>query len=272
MKKEKCYYWPFYFSLTLNQTEQKKVQSILPQLGQAQIFLWRALNIYDDFLDGSNKRQNLIKANNYYRRFLAIHYRLNLKEDYYKQLEKFFIKLEETNQREIANQKIKIKNKRLVIPSDISPTIKLSKLANKSLVLALGASALLSYLNKTTNTHRYQITLNFWRNFLSAKQLADDSYDWLEDLKNGALTNVTAPLLQAWPQKTLILKPSKKLTTLFNQQIAPTVIKTLQTFCQKAEQAIEKINYGETRTIKLKLLTPLYRSSQKAEKILKQLS
>ena len=162
MKIEKCYFWPTYLSLVLNKVEQKRVQKILPDLKIAQVFLWRALNIYDDILDKENKETDLLKANNYYRRFLAIHYRLNLPEDYYQKLDKTFSRLEKINKKEIETTKITIKDEKVLVPKNPKPIISKQNLADKSAVLTLFASAMFFYLKKPA------LNLDkFWNYFLA---------------------------------------------------------------------------------------------------------
>lgn len=268
MKKEKCYYWPYYFSLTLTKSEQRKIRTILPYLQQAQIFLWRALNIYDDFLDNEGNRAELIKANDYYRHFLQIHYSLGLSAEYYQKFEQLFLQLENVNLQEVNGRKILIKRGLLIIPKKIRPLISLKRLADKSAVLSLGASALLAYLGEPLNSARSQATFNFWRYFLSAKQLADDSYDWQEDLKNGTLTTANAPLLKALKVKTIPLNSLNNLNHLFGLYCAPIIIKNLKYFCRLAEKEINICNRNNAQIIKLKLLKPIKLSCRRAEKCL----
>lgn len=82
-KINETYYWPLWSSKLLSPREQEKIKKIILPLSRAQVFLWRALNIYDDFLDGFGEPKKLLEANNYFRRFLEIHYRLNLSNNYY---------------------------------------------------------------------------------------------------------------------------------------------------------------------------------------------
>lgn len=261
MKIEKCYFWPTYLSLVLNKVEQKRVQKILPDLKIAQVFLWRALNIYDDILDKENKETDLLKANNYYRRFLAIHYRLNLPKDYYQKLDKTFSRLEKINKKEIETTKITIKDGKILVPKNPKPIISKQNLADKSAVLTLFTNAMFFYLKKPA------LSLDkFWNYFLSAKQLADDSYDWFEDLKKGIITNANYPLLKIYQGKTINLSQKKKLQTLFEKYCVLTMIKEISRLCLKAEKEIDKFKKDRSKIIKNKLLKPLLTACRSAEK------
>lgn len=263
MKIEKCYFWPVYFSLILNKSEQKKVQKILPDLKKAQVFLWRALNIYDDILDEEGQKLDLLKANNYYRHFLFIHYRLNLPKNYYRKLEKAFSRLEKVNKKEIITNKIAIKAGEILVPKNPKPIISKQKLADKSAVLALFASAMFFYLKKPALNQD-----KFWHYFLSAKQLADDSYDWLEDLKKGIVTNANYHLLKIYQGKKINLSQQKKLQTLFEKHCALRMAKEISKLCLKAEKEITKFKGEKSNTIKNKLLKPLLTACDRTEKSL----
>ncbi len=83
MTLEKPYFWPEWFAAELDAGEKKKIKpKLILKLNRANLYLWRALNIYDDFLDGAGQAMRLPLANRYYRRFLEIYYRLNLKTDF----------------------------------------------------------------------------------------------------------------------------------------------------------------------------------------------
>ena len=68
MQSEKAYYWPTWLINSYNPSPKFRTQKQF--FGKTQINLWRALNIYDDFLDGEGKPTELPQGNFNFRIFL----------------------------------------------------------------------------------------------------------------------------------------------------------------------------------------------------------
>ncbi|MEI6529406.1 MAG: hypothetical protein WCN88_03350 [Candidatus Falkowbacteria bacterium] len=269
MTKEEVFYWPLWLSKLLSKKEQIKVKKILPKLQRAQIFLWRALNIYDDIYDDEGGRLDLPMANKYFRKYLEIVYRLNLSPNYYSSLEKTFNNLDRANSNELLQKRLKIKNGIINIASKIPPRNKLKNLSNKSLALAFAPLALFDYLSFEKHRVRTRAALNFFRYALAAKQLADDSQNWLEDLKNGLITNANRPIVMAARKKRLKLKLSKSpliLNLLYAQIAAPIIISDLKRLCALAETNLSRIKHKPKNMLINRLIKPIKDSTLKAEK------
>jgi hypothetical protein len=268
MGREKIYYWPAWFSKLLSKTEQAKIKKILPKLQIAQIFLWDALNIYDDFLDGAGKPAELPKANNYFRHYLEINYQLNLSSDYYKLFDKILGNLEEANIKEVSAQKLKIKDGLITIPKKLPNWKNVEHLSDKSLALSLSALALLFSLGYKTSDKKIKASLNFFKCALAAKQLADDSYDWLEDLKNGSITTANTPILKAAKRQKIKLNFKNEpeiLYLLFAQESSPILIAEIENLCKMARKEMKKINNQPNNILLAKLIFPLEKSCQESK-------
>lgn len=263
-KKEECYYWPLWFSYLFSKSEQKRLIKILPKIQTAQIFLWRALNIYDDLLDGDcEPNEKLITANNYYYRFLSTHFELKLCPEYYKLLNKLILLWESSNRKEIKNRKLSLTKQ---------TKISVNALANKSLVLAAGPLALIFYLNYNSRSLTTKSALKFWLYFLSAKQLSDDSRDWEGDLKNNILTFANAPIaiqLNEIGRGLKIEKDDVMLNAIFIQKAALNIISNLKDLTSQAKMSIKKINGHKSPLIINKLILPLEEATCKSENFLK---
>jgi len=268
--KEECCYWPLWFSYLLPAIEQKYISKILPLLQTAQVFLWRALNIYDDFLDGDQPSpKKLIEANNYYRRFLNIHFNLKLPDEYYKLLNNLLGLWENANNKEVVRRKKSWKLQNIQLKKFNFP---LASLADKSLILASGPLALLFYLNYNLKSPIVTGSLDFWRYFLSAKQLSDDSRDWRDDLNDNIITMANAPIATRLDVRSSELNSKLddiKLQTLFISHAAPMIISNLKTLGKQARAALKKINRDKSPLILDKLVAPLETAAQKSEKFLK---
>jgi hypothetical protein len=222
--------------------------------------LWRALNIYDDFLDGDGRSENLPTANSYYRRFLEIYYRLNLKSSFYCLFNKIIADLDEANRREVLYNKLKIKNGRIFIPRRLPNFPDLTKLSRKSLALGLNAIALLYISGAGKNSYKIRATLNFFRAALAAKQLADDAQDWLEDLEGGIITSANVLVLRAAKNHGLILnlrKNSKMAYLLFATEASAKLSIELGKLCQRAKSTAEKAGLNTQGPLIKNLINPL---------------
>lgn len=268
-KKEEAYYWPLWFCKSLSISEQAKAKKIIKKIQIAQYYLWHAFNIYDDFLDGDSKSIELLTANNYFQKYLKIHYQLKLSSDYYKLFEITFDKLNVANKKEMTRKKLAVNNGQIIIPKRIPKKTALSALADKSLILALGPIAILSYLGYKVKNKRIQMTLIFFQHVLAAKQLCDDSRDWLDDLKNGLATNVNIQIIRTAKKTKTSLNLNVNLAAihlLFAAHVAPKIIRDLKTLCRKAEQTINKEFSNTNTTVLRKLTKPILSACQKADK------
>lgn len=268
-KQEECYYWPLWFSYILPKSEQKYLAIILPKIQTAQLFLWRALNIYDDLLDGDcQPNKKLLRANNYYRRFLTTHFELHLSSEYYQLLNKFLSLWEISNQREIKNRQQSLSEQIKKLKNN---KLNLTTLADKSLILAAGPLALLFCLKYSHKDPVVKEALNFWRYFLSAKQLSDDSHDWEADLKNNLITTANAPVATQINFKGDLFKEDGDLiiNNAFIRQAAPKIISDLKNLANQAEMSIKKINSDKSLLILEKLIKPIEEAAYKSEDFLK---
>lgn len=112
---EKASLWP---QLTAQSCQINKVSpSKLQELNKAQLFLWRALNIYDDFLDNEGIPANLPLANNYFRLFLKTIYQEKVLKNYLDIVEQILEDLEKANLEEIKREKIIMKNN-IILPKN----------------------------------------------------------------------------------------------------------------------------------------------------------
>ena len=248
MIREKAYFWPEWFAASLPQKRRDRLKpSWLNSLTKANIYLWRALNIYDDFLDGGGRPEKLPLANSYQRRYLQIFYELPLTPDFYRLLHKIFSGLEAANRQETSARhliKTKIKtgkiswadNKRLEPPSGYSQPI---RLADKSLALALSPLAILDLSRESKNINEFPQILKFFRYILATKQLADDARDWFNDLCAGQLTSVNYLVLSAARRRKINLDLKNKPEIaywLFAFEAAEPLNIRLGTLCGQARQ------------------------------------
>lgn len=265
MRIEKTYYWPGWLADSSGGKNKFKTQKKL--FGQIQIYLWRALNIYDDFLDGEGQPEKLPLANRYFRNFLTAIYNLKLPVYFYKWAETKLFDLEKANQEEAKNKKIKINQGLINLPKNLPKFNNLVKLSNKSLALSIAPIALLIKTGLIKNKINLKKFNNLFKYALAAKQLADDAYDWLEDLKAGRITAVNVLILSAAKNKKLKINLKKKpelAYLLFAEAAAEKTCYYILNLCAQARNEAEQINMDNTAPIITKLINPLEQAAQKA--------
>jgi len=241
MEIEKASFWPDWFCLALPVEQQAKIEpSMLLKLRRANRYLWRALNIYDDFLDQEAQSAQLPLANGYYRRFLEIYYSLDLPAAFYRLFRNVMDDLDITNRQEVQKHRLPIKNGQLTPTQKIPSFANLIDLSRKSLPLGLGAIALLYRIKPESKKTEITATLNFFRCALAAKQLADDARDWFDDLKDGRLTAANVLVLRAAKRYRLPLDLRRQpeiFYLLFAQEASKKITADLSSLCRKTKKA-----------------------------------
>ena len=234
-------------------------------LCRANLCLWRALNIYDDFLDGEGIAKELPTANGYYRRFLRIYYRLRLSPAFYRLFERTLDDLDRSNREEAA---AKGNNKRLRYPRRFPPFKELPALSRKSLPLGLGAAAIMDITEGHDKQNKMAGALEIFRYALAAKQLSDDSCDWLDDLKTGTITPANALVLKAIGKRTADTDSDdccKVLYFVFINEAAPRICAALRRLCSKARRSAAAIDLYSDSPLLTGLISPIEAAVARAE-------
>jgi len=269
MKIETVGQWVSGFKEIFPKFEQHKFDpGLIKKINRGQIYLWHALNIYDDLLDHQTESTRLLEANNYFRRFLEIHYRLNLSLDFYHFFNQLLDSLEKYNYWETRREKIKIKNQFITIPSKLPIDFDYLGLADKSLVLTWGPLALLSSLGYSMKNSKTKISLQFFKLILTAKQLADDACDWWDDLNEGRLTVTTIKLLEEAKKEKLSLNLKHRpelIFLLFAEKVAPAISQQLSLLLHQARQELAKISHESPKKLIKYLIEPLEKAVKKSE-------
>lgn len=264
-KTEKICFWPAWFYHDLTGQKSPLRRSVLKILSQANLDLWRALNIYDDFLDQEGRPNDLPLGNWYYRHFLTAYYRLNLPVPFYQIMEKILDKLDKANRNEtLYHRAIKQKNK-LIFPSRLPGWKNIDWLADKSLALALGPIAILYLLKKEKsdrqpNNRHIKATLDFFRFALTAKQLADDAGDWREDLAKGCLTPANTLIIRAAQKKNIKLDLRRDPETaclIFATEVSELISNRISKLGRQAKRAARRAGLKENGQLINNIIRPL---------------
>lgn len=260
MKNEKAYFWPELFYESLATGYPKISAPVIKQLNRANLYIWRALNIYDDFLDGRGEAIKLPLANRYYRQFLEIYYTLHLGNNFYK-IFRFILKdLDQANRQEILNRQLIIKDNKITWPQPLPGKFNLLDLARKSLALALGPIAIISHWPDKSKKSKLKLTINLFRHLLAIKQLADDAQDWLDDLKAGQITAANLPILKEAKKQKLILDFKNRpdlIYLLFAKKAAPEISAGLNKLIKETEALARSLNLKPNNRFLAEILGPI---------------
>lgn len=213
---------PYYFCQSLGKEKEKISQEFLVTLGMANLYGWIAYTIYDDFLDDEGKASQLSVANVCLRELSAI-YSVVMPDIFHKITDI----MDNANAWEIANTRGK----------EIPNYGDFSQLANKSLGHALGPLAILTELGYKQDSMEVKNFLNFFKNYIIARQLNDDAHDWEEDLNRGQINAVGAMILNR-------TKVKSKMQEVFWQEVFEDVAKDVLIHADRARKfwpALEKL-------------------------------
>jgi hypothetical protein len=262
MPREKAYYWPGWLTKSIDQNFQVSEK----QFSKGQLALWRALNIYDDIIDGDNYRADLMSANHDFRKFLAVLYNSNLPPYFIKQADKIITIWEKINRQEQQVSKLIIKNGAIKIPKNLTLTSTADSGYQKSLLLAILPIASTLQLRLISKPQEVKYLFNFFRYALAAKQLADDASDWLSDLKNGQLNPVNYLVLEATKKRKIKLNLKSRpevIYLLFADSAGPKTAKKIINLCQRAKKEASQLKIKDNSPIIKFLICPLMSTAQK---------
>lgn len=245
---------PYYFKKSLK-NNQLITGDFIFEAGMANIFFWTAFIIYDDFWDEDEAADpKLLPIANLLARHYNCFYTSLFKED------KFFSSLmdnlDAANNWEILSCRAKVKNNIFYIPKKIPDYKNYEAKYQAASGHILGPIAMLKMIEKKISPRELDKVVAYFKNYLIAMQINDDSHDWKEDLERGALSTVTVMLIKNWLKKF----PNNKKIHLKNDLKKLESIFWFKTIKEAANQAIYHCHLAEEALNSLKIIkdrTPL---------------
>ena len=266
---------PYFFKCSLGKRGKEISDSFIVNLGLANLYGWMAYTIYDDFLDNEGDPKLLPAANVFLRELTTIFNDLLPEEigfrDFFREL---MDKLESANNWEVNYCRMKTaksRSKNIRIP--IYDTA--ARLSDRSLGHALGPAAILFSLGYDSRSPEIRDLMEFFSNYLAARQLDDEAHDWEEDLKAGRINAAVSCLLRKAKEKDIFTpgRTSYKegneidyLRELFWYEVMPLVCENMLLFLKRAEEALERIEIISDKFVLKNLLERIERSAQKSIK------
>jgi hypothetical protein len=120
-------------------------------------------------------------------------------------------------------------------------------ISDKSLPHAFSALAILLLSGYKVQSHAVHHNFDFFKNYLSARQLHDDAHDWLEDLNKGFFNSVSLPLINAYFKANPkcihmdINKEKSKLQNFFWKNYIIKIGLEIDTYINQAEANLDQL-------------------------------
>jgi hypothetical protein len=184
----------YFFAQALGNADQLLPAHTRNLLGAANVHAWLAYVIYDDFFDDEGQPALLPLANIAMRAMLDC-YRQALpdKQSFQEFIHASMVVVDSANSYEMKHLRLAVTERSITI-QDI-PAVPLQLLADRALLHCFGPLGVMA-LTVAPGSPQWETALKAFRQYLIARQLADDMHDWLEDLRAGHVSYVVSRLLR----------------------------------------------------------------------------
>jgi len=208
-------------------------ERILEKLSTATLYGWLAYDIYDDFFDNQGKPAELSVANFSLRKLTEIFTSTFLPQKFHDFFHKIMNDVDNANAEECKGPQVNITNNMLSINAALVKKAKdLKSIYEKSIGHVLAVVAVYSLVDKLPNHKNTKKIINFFKHYLTARQIIDDMHDWEEDLRMGKLNSCTSRMIiHAFDNKQLELSV-EELRLLFWEV-------TVAEMCEKVNNHID---------------------------------
>jgi hypothetical protein len=222
--------------------------SLIAEMGLANVFFWTAFIIYDDFWDEDEGAEpHLLPAANLMARSYVDYFGAHLPEStgFRIFLNGLMDKLDGANTWETVYCRTPVRGTRFVLPECLPDY---GDYENKFLPSAghiLGPVALLCRSGYGVDSPEVRNLIDYFRHYLIAMQINDDAHDWEEDMRRGHLSTVVVMLLQdlAWPAKEIDLEADlPRLKEVFWFRTITRAAETALAHAQKSRQALQALD------------------------------
>lgn len=208
---------------------------ILADIAKATLFGWLAYDIYDDFFDNQSIPYHLSVANFSLRKLSTTFTSDYLSKEFHSFFHETMNIVDNANASEAKMPIIKVKNNALILDDKIIPIIRSNASPeNKSIGHILPIVAIYSLVGYSPQHNKTLTAINFFKNYLAARQLIDDMHDWEEDLKLGKINTVAFQIINE-----ALKKQKKKVTINYLRSLfwEVTVIKSCKRVYKHIDQA-----------------------------------
>ena len=223
------------------------------ELGLMNAFFWTAFIIYDDFWDEDEEAvpRLLPSANTFARKYICYFHSAINEEDWHIFFNNIMDNLDMANSWETSHCRAKVIDNKLTVPEIIPDYADYSYKFFPSSGHILGPIIILIKSGYNLNSKEVNSFINYFKNYLIAMQINDDSHDWEEDIKRGHISTVVAMMLTEWknkyPERKEIDLTSdiEKLQEIFWFDTLPKSAEIALSFTKKSREELKKITLFE---------------------------
>ncbi|MFA6339141.1 MAG: hypothetical protein WCW87_03740 [Candidatus Paceibacterota bacterium] len=255
---------PYFFNQALKRSDEIDKKLII-ELGLADLYGWIAYTIYDDFLDNEGDPKLLSVANVCLREVTSIFYVLFKKDEKFLGLfNEIMDKIDAANAWEVTNCRMKVDNSIAIQPKFLPDYENYERLADRSLGYILGPLAIIVSLGYGVDSCEVKNTLNFFKHYIIARQLNDDSHDLKEDLGKGILSSVVTLVLKKNKIKKEIdvINNIDYFQNIFWNDVVGKVCDDILSHVNESEKIITRIDLFKKSVFLKELLEPIRDSAK----------
>ncbi|EKE11249.1 MAG: hypothetical protein ACD_15C00113G0014 [uncultured bacterium] len=263
---------PYYMRQALGEEGKKIPDSLIAEMGLANIFFWTAFIIYDDFWDEDEAATPRIlpTANLYARHYVDFFsFLLPEKSGFRSFFHELMDKLDAANTWETVHCRTKIEGSKFFIPKNIPDYGNYDLKFQPASGHILGPVALLVYLGYDLNSEEVQNLIAYFKNYLIAMQINDDAHDWEEDMRRGHLSTVVVMLLKdlAWTKESVDLdKDIVELKKTFWFKTIGRASQAAVDYAEKSRAALDALMIIENKAPLERFITDTENIAKKALK------
>ncbi|MFA7208773.1 MAG: hypothetical protein WC120_00660 [Parcubacteria group bacterium] len=262
----------YYMKKSLGEKAANIPDSLVADMGLANIFFWTAFIIYDDFWDEDEAADTSVLpiANLYARSYVDFFNSVLPPDAGFKEFfHKLMDKLDAANVWENIHCHAKIEGSKFFIPEKLPDYGDYDVKYQPASGQILGPVAILVKLGHRLDSPEVENLIAYFKNYLVAMQLNDDAHDWEEDMKRGRLSTVVTLLLEDldWAGDSIDLETDlEELKKVFWFKTIKRAAQAAASYAEKSRQALGSMTVLEDASPLEKIINATESVARKALK------
>ncbi|MDP1884298.1 MAG: hypothetical protein Q8L10_02920 [Candidatus Moranbacteria bacterium] len=262
----------YYMKKSLGEKAAGIPDSLVAEMGLANVFFWTAFIIYDDFWDEDEAADTaVLPVANLYARSYVDFFNFVLPAE--TGFNEFFHGLmdgsDAANTWENLHCRTKVEGSKFFIPKNLPDYGDYDLKYRPASGQILGPVAMLVRLGYGLESPEVTNLVAYFKNYLIAMQLNDDAHDWEEDMKRGHLSTVVTLLLKDldWPEDSIDLETDlEELRKVFWFKTIGKAAQAAASYAEKSRQALAAITILENAAPLEKIINATESVARKALK------
>lgn len=262
----------YYMKKSLGKKADAILDSVVAEMGLANVFFWTAFIIYDDFWDEDEAADTSVLpvANLYARSYVDFFSRLLPPDTGFNGFfHGLMDKSDAANTWENIHCRTKVEGSKFFIPEKLPDYGDYDLKYRPASGQVLGPVAMLVLLGYRLDSSEVENLVAYFKNYLIAMQINDDAHDWEEDMRRGHLSTVVTLLLQDldWPEKVIDLETDlEELKKVFWFKTIKRAAQAAVSYTEKSRHALNAMESLEDTAPLEKIITAAESVARKALK------